>query len=116
MSEIITIDGVVGIDVTPSNVRAQLAAAKGRPISVHISSPGGSAVDGFTIYDLIKAYRGEKETVIFGIAASIASYIALATDKISAHENSIYMVHNAAVFSFPHIQKRQEKAGKKSRK
>ena len=79
---IISIDGVIGWDVTAETVRAELAKAKAEPITVQISSPGGSVFEGLAIYNLIKGYKGEKSTEIIGLAASMGSYIALATEKV----------------------------------
>jgi len=100
MPEVISIDGVIGWDVTADSVRDQLKEANGKPIEVQISSPGGSVFAGISIFNLIKNYKGEKSTKIIGLAASMGSYIALATDKVSAEENAVYMIHNASTFSW----------------
>ena len=93
--QIISISGVIGWDVTPDDVRNQLKKAKG-DITVEIGSPGGFVFDGLEIFNLIRDYsKGKSTTKLMGIAASMASYIALAGDKITAHDNAIYMIHNA---------------------
>jgi ATP-dependent protease ClpP protease subunit len=100
MAHIVNIDGVVGWDVTADSVRDQLAKAKGEPIEVQVSSPGGSVFSGISIFNLIKNYKGEKSTKIIGLAASMGSYIALATDHVAVEENAVYMVHNASGISW----------------
>ena len=91
----IQISGVIGYDVTPENVRDQIEKANGEPISVEISSPGGFVFDGLEIFNIIRDYPAKSESVLMGVAASMASYIALATDTTKAHDNAIYMIHNA---------------------
>jgi len=95
MDEII-IDGVIGgWDVVPQDVTDALNSAKG-DVLVKINSVGGSVIDGISIYNALKAYDKGTVTVEIGaVAASIASYIALAGDKVIAHSNSVYMIHNA---------------------
>lgn len=63
-------------------------------IILRINSPGGEVFDGNTIYNLLKSHKAYVETHIDGIAASIASVIALAGDKIIMPENAMMMVHN----------------------
>lgn len=91
----IVISGAIGWDVSPSDIRRQLAEAKGEAIDVEISSPGGFVTDGLEIYNMIRNYPGQKATHITGLAASMASYIALAGDKVTAEGNTVFMIHNA---------------------
>lgn len=90
----IVISGVIGWEVIPEDVRKALEAAKGEDIDIEVSSPGGYVYDGLEIYNLIKNYEGNKQTHLMGMAASMASYIVLAGDRIIAEDNAIFMVHN----------------------
>lgn len=64
-------------------------------INLSINSPGGSVFDGWAIFNALKA-SGKTITVdILGIAASMASVIAMAGDKIRMPDNAMMMVHNA---------------------
>jgi len=108
MDEII-IDGVIGgWDVIPQEVTDQLKQAKG-DVLIKLNSVGGSVIDGISIYNALKSYDKGTVTVEIGaVAASIASYIALAGDKIIANSNSVYMIHNAwlpAVGDFIELRK-----------
>lgn len=95
----ISISGVIGWDVTPDSVRAQLKEAKG-DLLVEIGSPGGFVYDGIEIFNIIRDYKGGTVTTkLMGIAASMASYIALAGEKVTAHDNAIYMIHNAMTYA-----------------
>lgn len=62
-------------------------------INVRINSPGGDVFDGMTIYNRLKQHKAKKVVYIDGLAASIASIIALAGDEIKMGEGALYMVH-----------------------
>lgn len=64
-------------------------------IDMRINSPGGDVFDGFAIYNLIKQHPAKFTAYIDGIAASIASVIAMAADEVIMGEASYIMVHNA---------------------
>ena len=63
-------------------------------LTVHINSPGGSVWDGIAIYDTLVSHAGTVDVVIQGVAASIASIIAMAGDKITMAQSSRFMIHN----------------------
>lgn len=62
-------------------------------IDVHINSGGGSVWGGIAIYNQLKRYKATVTTYIDGLAASIASIIAMAGDKIVMPNNSMLMIH-----------------------
>lgn len=63
-------------------------------INIYINSPGGSVDQGFAIYNEIKRSKANITVYIDGIAASIASVIAMAGDKIVINENAFLMIHD----------------------
>ncbi|ODN41173.1 head maturation protease, ClpP-related [Piscirickettsia litoralis] len=65
-------------------------------IKVLINSPGGSVDDGITIYSLLKAHNAHVSVEIQGMAASIASVIAMAGDSVSMNHLGLFMIHNPA--------------------
>jgi len=79
---------------TAEDVRFALNSLDGQPVTVEISSPGGFVFPGLTIFNLLKNYSGNVTTHIMGLAASMASYLALAGDKITAEANAVFMIHN----------------------
>jgi ATP-dependent Clp endopeptidase proteolytic subunit ClpP len=83
-----------GGGVTAKKFQKELAEIKASQIDLHINSPGGSVFDGVTIYNLIKQHPANVTTYIDGIAASIASVVALAGNTVTMAENAIYMIHN----------------------
>lgn len=95
MAKVIPLTGTVGFDITAEAVREELKAAKGGPVEFHVNSPGGFVFEGIEIFNLIRAYPGPTEARITGLAASMASYIVIAADKVSAFDNATFMIHNA---------------------
>lgn len=69
---------------------------------VHLNSPGGSVFDGLAIYNLLKVRN--VTVIIDGIAASIASVIAMAGKKIIMHKNTMMMIHNPSMIAAGDIQ------------
>jgi ATP-dependent protease ClpP protease subunit len=97
MPKKIVIDGIIGWDVYPSTIRKELENSK-EEIEIEISSPGGSVFDGFEIFNLIQDYSkniNKVDIVVTSLAASIASYIAVAGDTLSGKPNGTVMIHNA---------------------
>jgi len=83
-----------GGGTTAKSFQKELSKISASQIDLHINSPGGEVFDGITIYNLIKQHPANVTTYIDGLAASIASVIALAGDKVIMAENALYMMHN----------------------
>ena len=62
-------------------------------IDVRINSPGGDVFDGITIYNRLKQHKAKVTVYVDGLAASIASIIALAGDEIIMSEGAMVMIH-----------------------
>ncbi|WP_370560083.1 Clp protease ClpP [Edwardsiella tarda] len=62
-------------------------------INLHIHSPGGDVFDGIAIYNLLKNHPASKTVYIDGLAASMASVIAMVGDPIIMPENAMMMIH-----------------------
>lgn len=69
-----------------------------KTLNVHINSPGGDIQGGINIANALREQQASKgrtvHTFIDGIAASIASVIAMAGDTVSIADNALVMVHN----------------------
>lgn len=85
-------DPWVGLD--SATVVKQLNAIKSAKINLRINSPGGMVFDGMAIYNALARHPAEVTTHIDGIAASIASVIALAGKRVLIAENAMMMIHN----------------------
>lgn len=62
-------------------------------LEVHINSGGGSVYGGLAIYNIIKRFNAEKIAYIDGIAASIASILPFACDRVIANSGAQIMIH-----------------------
>lgn len=71
-------------------------AALGRitTLNVRINSPGGDVFDGLAIYNQLKTHPARVVVDVDGLAASIASVIAMAGDEVRMAANSMMMIHN----------------------
>lgn len=94
----IYISGIIGYDVTANDIREQINPSSKERLRVIINSAGGYVSEGFEIYNILKSYKGGIEIVIGVMAASIASYIAMAAgyDSRKAFKNSSFMVHESS--------------------
>lgn len=82
-----------GLDVTPQAFRDELAKRSG-DLVVSINSPGGDVFAGVSIYNTLANYdKGNVTVEVNGLAASIASVIAMAGDKIVMLPGSSMMIH-----------------------
>jgi len=96
MGEIGPSDPFWGIDgVTANFVQDRLRAAAGAPVRVVLNSPGGDAFEGIAIYNLLREHAGEVTTHVIGLAASAASIVAMAGDRIEMAEGAMMMIHSA---------------------
>lgn len=95
----IGIYGEIGWEVTARDVRDALKPLAGRDLLIRVNSPGGSAFDGFAIYNMLARHEGRKTVQIEALAASAASYIAMAGDDIEMPAASFLMIHNSGVLA-----------------
>lgn len=81
-------------DKAPKDVQDFLDQLDGvSKINVHINSGGGSVFGGIAIYNILKRHSAEITVYVEGIAASIASVIAMAGDRIIIPANAQMMIH-----------------------
>ena len=95
-------------EISANYVRDQLKAfpENEKELRIVIDSPGGDVFEGVTIFNVIRDFARNNPSVkittyIQGMAASMASAIALAanavsdSNKVIAEDNSIFMIHDA---------------------
>lgn len=88
-----------GEGVTARKFIEDFQAIDSDEVSLMVNSPGGSLFDGITIYSAMAA-SGKKITAkVMGVAASAASLIVMAADKITMPKNTHMMVHKAGWFA-----------------
>lgn len=86
-------------DVTPQLFKEELVSGNG-DITVWINSPGGDCVAAAQIYNMLREYDGNVTVKIDGIAASAASVIAMAGDRVLMSPVSMMMIHNPMTIAF----------------
>lgn len=69
-------------------------------LDVYVNSPGGSAFDGVAIHNALRRFDGEKTVYVDGLAASAASVVALAGDRIVTGPGAMWMVHNPSSLAY----------------
>ena len=100
---VLALDEEIGFWGTQAkDFRAQLDAVEGNELVVEINSVGGDVMAGLGIYNMLRSWAKDGKTVttrVTGVAASIASIIALAGDKREMPKNTFAMVHQASTFA-----------------
>ncbi|GAA8615787.1 Clp protease ClpP [Helicobacter pylori] len=87
---------IEGMTISPQTVREQLKAMGDvDEVVVNINSNGGDVFSGVTIYNMLRRFDAHITVNVDGLAASIASVIAMAGDTINMPGNAMLMVHNA---------------------
>lgn len=64
-------------------------------INMHINSPGGDVFDGIAIANVIRNHKANIDVTVDGLAASAASFIALAGNSLTMAPHSELMIHDA---------------------
>lgn len=65
-----------------------------KTINLHINSPGGAVFEGIAICNMLKQNSANINVYVDGLAASIASVIAMSGDTIYMPANAMLMIHN----------------------
>lgn len=72
-----------------------LAAADGKDVHMHINSPGGDVFEARAMAAAVVGYAGKVTAHIDGVAASAATYLALAASEVRMTAGGLFMIHNA---------------------
>ena len=99
MFEAIGEDFWSGGGITAKSVAAQLRAIGDRPVEVQINSFGGDMFEGIAIYNVLREHPQDVTIKVMGMAASAASIIVMAGDRIEIGAGSFIMIHNCWVMA-----------------
>lgn len=88
-----------GDSVTPQAFREELEADSG-DITVWINSPGGNVFAAAEIYTMLRDYKGAVTVKIDAVAASAASVVAMAGNKVLMSPVAMLMVHDPSTIAF----------------
>ena len=82
---------------SPKKINEILKGIKdGEELEIMINSGGGSVFAGSEIYTALKSHKGNATAKIVGIAASAASVIAMAANKVVISPTAQIMIHNVS--------------------
>ncbi|BCX51652.1 MULTISPECIES: head maturation protease, ClpP-related [Comamonas] len=84
-----------GTGITSKRISAALRSIGAKDVVVNINSPGGDFFEGMAIYNLLREHQGKVTVRVLGVAASVASVIAMAGDEILIGDGAFFMIHNA---------------------
>jgi len=94
-AEIFIYDEIGGFGVEANQFIEDIEAlGEVEQIDLRISSPGGSIIEGNVIFNAIKRHPANVTVYIDGMAASMASVIAMAGDDVLMADNALLMIHN----------------------
>ena len=94
MADLYLYGEVGGFGTNASEFIGALSQIKGTHINLHIHSPGGSVFEGHAIFNALRNHPAGVTTYIDGIAASMASVIAMAGKPVKIASNGFLMIHN----------------------
>ncbi|MFD8234004.1 head maturation protease, ClpP-related [Streptomyces sp. NPDC059696] len=96
-AEVMIYDEVGGwFGCTADDMIAELKQITAPRMRVRINSPGGSVFEGIAIANALRAHPASVTVQVDSVAASIASVIAMAGDRIEMAPNSMMMIHDAS--------------------
>ena len=97
-----------GDEITPADFRSELEAEEG-DVTVWINSPGGNVFAAAEIYTMLREYKGSITVRIASIAASAASVVAMAGDRVEMSPTALLMIHDPITVAMGNV-KDMEKA------
>ncbi|MGK9463927.1 head maturation protease, ClpP-related [Streptomyces sp. G6] len=81
---------------TADELIAELRQVTAPRMRVRVNSPGGSVFEGIAIANALRSHPANVTVQVDGIAASIASVIAMAGDRVEMAPNTMMMIHDAS--------------------
>jgi ATP-dependent Clp endopeptidase proteolytic subunit ClpP len=93
-AEVVIYDEIGWFGVSAQQFIRELRDVTASRITLRVNSPGGEVYDGIAIYNLLRSHPAHVTTYVDGIAASIASVIALAGDRVVMQPHSQMMIHD----------------------
>lgn len=112
--EILIYDDIGGFlsEVTAKTFTDELKSLGGvTEINVRINSGGGNVFDGVAIYNSLKRHAARVVVDIDGLAASIASIVAMAGDEIRMADNAMLMIHDPWIMTMGSADELRDTAG-----
>lgn len=92
-------DIIGGWDLDAAEFVQAVHGITAKAIDLHVNSPGGFVYDAVAMYEAIKSHPAEVATHIDGLAASAASFVALAGDSVEIAKGGRMMIHDAQIIA-----------------
>jgi ATP-dependent protease ClpP protease subunit len=89
-----------GEGISGRDVREALDDVDGGDVVVHMNSPGGDVFEGVAIYEAFRSHPGNVYVAVDALAASAASFIAMAGDRVGIGDMAMMMIHEASGFAY----------------
>jgi ATP-dependent protease ClpP protease subunit len=99
-AEVVIYDEIGWWGTTAASFMDELKQITAGRITLRLNSPGGDVYDGVAIMNVLRSHPATVTTHVDGLAASIASVIALAGDRIVMQPGSTMMIHDASGFCY----------------
>jgi ATP-dependent protease ClpP protease subunit len=109
-AEVMLYDEIGWYGATADDFIRDLRAITAPTLRLRVNSPGGSVFEGIAIANALRAHPASVTVQVDGIAASIASVIAMAGDRIEMAPNSMLMIHDASGVCFGNAADMEEMA------
>jgi ATP-dependent Clp protease protease subunit len=97
--DVIGEDWWTGAGFTDKRMAAALRALGKGPVTVSINSPGGDMFQGLAMYSMLREHPGEVTVKVMGLAASAASLVAMAGDKVEIARAGFFMIHDCWILA-----------------
>lgn len=98
-AEVFIYDAISDFGITAADFVRDLHGITAKNIDLHINSPGGFVFDGVAIYSALKNHKASVTSIVDGVAASAASFVAMAGDEVVVEKPAKLMIHNAQGFT-----------------
>lgn len=92
--------GEIGWECPAKDFVTALGQITAGTIHLHINSEGGDVFEGVAIFSALRNHAARIVVHIDGLAASIASLVAMVGDEVRMAENGFLMVHNSSTFTY----------------
>ncbi|MEU0411718.1 head maturation protease, ClpP-related [Streptomyces griseorubiginosus] len=96
VAEIAIYDEIGMWGITASDFVKDIQSVTAQQIALHINSPGGDVFDGLAILNALRQHPANVSVTIDGLAASAASFIAMAGDTVRIAPQAMVMIHDAS--------------------
>jgi HK97 family phage major capsid protein len=109
-AEIFIYDEVSPWGVAASELVKEIKELNVSLIKLRLNSPGGVVTEGFAIYNALLEHNARVVAYVDGVAASIATVIALAADEVNIADNAFFMIHNPTSWAHGGVEELEKMA------